>query len=264
MPPRWRPHSSDHPRSRGVYGCLAALAPLAPGSSPLARGLRGAVAVTVEDAGIIPARAGFTARPRCAASARRDHPRSRGVYMARRPPTARTHGSSPLARGLRRGTLTPRRLLGIIPARAGFTRRARGDHRRGRDHPRSRGVYRGGSKSSHMRSGSSPLARGLRQDQDAHRRGDRIIPARAGFTDRYALLEDEESGSSPLARGLPGRRTWAGRSPLDHPRSRGVYRARPPGRGDRQGSSPLARGLHPGDQAAGVGAWIIPARAGFT
>ena len=71
----------------------------------------------------------------------------------------------------------------------------------------------------------------------------RIIPARAGFTQR---------------RGNRPRNWW------DHPRSRGVYsrsrgRIWPP-----TGSSPLARGLHHFPWRASQQPWIIPARAGFT
>ena len=50
----------DHPRSRGVYTHAAAPRGGACGSSPLARGLHAADATTADDAGIIPARAGFT------------------------------------------------------------------------------------------------------------------------------------------------------------------------------------------------------------
>ena len=52
------------------------------GSSPLARGLQGGVAVGQVGDGIIPARAGFTEIPTHAGTVKRDHPRSRGVYLA--------------------------------------------------------------------------------------------------------------------------------------------------------------------------------------
>ena len=115
-------------------------------------------------------------------------------------------------------------------------------------------------------------------------RENRIIPARAGFTD---LVFDDEifgrdhprsrgvysmpmrkfsvrDGSSPLARGLrrhtgPGRRTRR-----DHPRSRGVYRQRPWEPVCGPGSSPLARGLRMGRSRGIFLSGIIPARAGFT
>ena len=72
---------------------------------------------------IIPARAGFT--PACTAdqSLVTDHPRSRGVYVAVGWHAAERRGSSPLARGLLLLYLLVTASFGIIPARAGFTRR---------------------------------------------------------------------------------------------------------------------------------------------
>ena len=172
----------DHPRSRGVYPLRGSRQMLVLGSSPLARGLRYHARVRVHGCGIIPARAGFTAGSRSWSADRRDHPRSRGVYVPRDIPVAAIQGSSPLARGLpedrRRGPGRRR----IIPARAGFTR----DHVSARalteDHPRSRGVYAAIVRITGIAPGSSPLARGLqpRNHQGPHRPG--IIPARAGFT----------------------------------------------------------------------------------
>ena len=70
-----------------------------------------------------------------------DHPRSRGVYEADLPDSARADGSSPLARGLLNGITDKYLLTRIIPARAGFTPADRGPGGRLGDHPRSRGVY---------------------------------------------------------------------------------------------------------------------------
>ena len=95
------PGTLDHPRSRGVYG------------PPVQ-------AVQVGQ-GIIPARAGFTSHWAEVQVQNRDHPRSRGVYVMGRPVTAAMTGSSPLARGLRRGRRASRNRRRIIPARAGFT-----------------------------------------------------------------------------------------------------------------------------------------------
>ena len=50
----------DHPRSRGVYSRMTALAVVSYGSSPLARGLRARRLPHGVPEGIIPARAGFT------------------------------------------------------------------------------------------------------------------------------------------------------------------------------------------------------------
>ena len=57
----WRyRRQTDHPRSRGVYNWDEYLLTTALGSSPLARGLRGAVDPQDSGPRIIPARAGFT------------------------------------------------------------------------------------------------------------------------------------------------------------------------------------------------------------
>ena len=168
---------------------------------------------------------------------------TRGVYQGLAFSGALTSGSSPLARGLPgagdRGP-PPR---WIIPARAGFTRREGAEGREGGDHPRSRGVYDPNAAIFAQSSGSSPLARGLRQDRDDAPVARRIIPARAGFT------------SGGTCRRCNGR---------DHPRSRGVYAAETAATAMTQGSSPLARGLLADDGAGGGVVRIIPARAGFT
>ena len=152
-------------------------------------------------------------------------------------------GSSPLARGLPFAPPIPACPQRIIPARAGFTRSEEARQPSAWDHPRSRGVYVRAIITRCVSSGSSPLARGLRDHYPRARPAAGIIPARAGFT--------------VLVRAM-------GVAPADHPRSRGVY---PSGAFTTQspdGSSPLARGLHrPGSRVA-RGAGIIPARAGFT
>mgnify|MGYP001676416991 CR=1 FL=1 len=93
---------------------------------------------------------------------RRDHPRSRGVYLPRCGQQHGQQGSSPLARGLHMRPLNKRVTKRIIPARAGFTRSV--------------------SASFQVLTGSSPLARGLPVDREDFYKITRIIPARAGFT----------------------------------------------------------------------------------
>ena len=234
--------------------------------------------------GIIPARAGFTRR---AVGGRRcpwDHPRSRGVYTRPSP----LH--SPEGR--------------IIPARAGFTWTKRPSGSPTTDHPRSRGVYGEKGRRAISRSGSSPLARGLRWETRIVLKKEWIIPARAGFTTDHdrnrrpgrdhprsrgvyppsSSRSSPRGGSSPLARGLPGDsryiQKFVGIIPAragftqdlgpgvlpagDHPRSRGVYTAAEDGVRRELGSSPLARGLRARRIETRAGRGIIPARAGFT
>ena len=70
------------------------------------------------------------------------------------------------------------------------------------DHPRSRGVYVAIQLYDEWANGSSPLARGLLLRRIGHARQRRIIPARAGFTDREVRRLAVHA---------------------DHPRSRGGY-----------------------------------------
>ena len=147
--PPWSTHCPrDHPRSRGVYLRFPSERARLEGSSPLARGLPSVAPAGVDDLGIIPARAGFTEGPPRPGGGAADHPRSRGVYARPGRTSTESPGSSPLARGLlphARHGIGP---SGIIPARAGFTPAPPGRGRRRRDHPRSRGVYTGGSLES--------------------------------------------------------------------------------------------------------------------
>ena len=274
------------------------------GSSPLARGLHHVPGQQAALPGIIPARAGFTAGSGRACSTSTDHPRSRGVYPASSSGNSASCGSSPLARGLRRGRGGDGPLSRIIPARAGFTEDRRRGPGAGQDHPRSRGVYDNRHSVLVTTAGSSPLARGLPAVAGPRRHRHRIIPARAGFTPgrdaRKKCAPDHprsrgvyspptyyvthSMGSSPLARGLPAqarvessvrgiipaRAGFTGGAALsprpgrDHPRSRGVYDGKSTCAWLPCGSSPLARGLRNDGVLPLICCRIIPARAGFT
>ena len=233
----------DHPRSRGVYYKLYTTKFGEVGSSPLARGLLERRRLSLGAGRIIPARAGFTRRNQRDFVAHQDHPRSRGVYSTMSRSAAGFPGSSPLARGLLPPGLDLLHGLGIIPARAGFTRRRKRPRPARPDHPRSRGVYCDEHAELDRGGGSSPLARGLHRIRNPWTVETGIIPARAGFTYPCAL-------TATVRR--------------DHPRSRGVYWSVTYRVGRPPGSSPLARGLlsviHWGDDQKR----IIPARAGFT
>ena len=235
--------ASDHPRSRGVYRGAGCAGDRRPGSSPLARGLPIAVIYNTDRPGIIPARAGFTRRRNGRPASKRDHPRSRGVYILAGGLSGALDGSSPLARGLRMMEKLSLDLRRIIPARAGFTVSGTPACAYVLDHPRSRGVYETIASDASRISGSSPLARGLLTVAILNSKVAGIIPARAGFT----------SCSCPACTG-----------PGDHPRSRGVYGIARRWLFPFAGSSPLARGLPRETEEEIVRWWIIPARAGFT
>ena len=139
---------ADHPRSRGVYGPMAATGSGIFGSSPLARGLLAFDGSFVLDWRIIPARAGFTVPFRSISMPKKDHPRSRGVYGLETADQFIFQGSSPLARGLLPLGVLSAHHGRIIPARAGFTSSLPFLGALLRDHPRSRGVYTCGSLES--------------------------------------------------------------------------------------------------------------------
>ena len=213
------------------------------GSSPLARGLLCVCLEAGVQAGIIPARAGFTVVDSRPKNSEVDHPRSRGVYMSLPGLIRSPRGSSPLARGLPEGIRARAGEGWIIPARAGFTETFALLAHPSQDHPRSRGVYEIGQMSVAVMCGSSPLARGLRGPDGLAGLRRRIIPARAGFT-RFVFVF-----------------VFSFR---DHPRSRGVYSVSQRRVIALIGSSPLARGLHIALVRLGQSPGIIPARAGFT
>ena len=176
------PRTRDHPRSRGVYQRRAFLLHSSPGSSPLARGLHNLRDARLLRLRIIPARAGFTPTGSLMSMLITDHPRSRGVYVRSMILLGSRLGSSPLARGLLPNSNGDRVVVGIIPARAGFTPDQKDLEAYITDHPRSRGVYDDAVASHHFHPGSSPLARGLRPRGGHEGDWERIIPARAGFT----------------------------------------------------------------------------------
>ena len=210
-------------------------------------------------------------------------PLARGLLSKRHRKGPR-NGSSPLARGLRAFGRGGFAIRGIIPARAGFTLPILKCDQTLSDHPRSRGVYDPAAHAPQPRPGSSPLARGLQWAADLRVVGDRIIPARAGFTSAspspispigdhprsrgvytvIGLLGVATDGIIPARAGFTTLAVRALYSARDHPRSRGVYATPSSGSLLRRGSSPLARGLLEKVRAAVSDVRIIPARAGFT
>ena len=166
------------------------------------RGLPISLSWRLRGSRIIPARAGFTPRAGLRNANGKDHPRACGVYISRRRRGAPTLGSSPRVRGLQMLLENISDRNRIIPARAGFTTVSDIVVQTTEDHPRACGVYCDKSLSWFYSPGSSPRVRGLLRRRKNNNLIRRIIPARAGFTQRPSV--DHSS--------------WT-----DHPRACGVY-----------------------------------------
>ena len=213
------------------------------GSSPLSRGIHGALETGLQRRRIIPALAGNTGCVRRGGGSSRDHPRSRGEYISLGRHCGQKFGSSPLSRGiLLRGNLWASQ-PGIIPALAGNTPHSSMARIPYRDHPRSRGEYTPTATAVSQRPGSSPLSRGIpgRGLTSVNPRG--IIPALAGNTNSSAPPSPTDG---------------------DHPRSRGEYGFLRGWLGGVFGSSPLSRGIRLPPSTHLVSRGIIPALAGNT
>ena len=152
------------------------------GSSPLARGTPLCSLPNRWGRGLIPARAGNTARSLPCRYAKWAHPRSRGEHVTFTDGTAHRTGSSPLARGTPETVTLAPLCGGLIPARAGNTVCLHSRHYRPRAHPRSRGEHRVGGDPLLRLRGSSPLARGTQNLLPFTLDFCGLIPARAGNT----------------------------------------------------------------------------------
>ena len=293
-----------HPRSRGEHPDVVERLDYDAGSSPLARGTPERRHRRHAPARFIPARAGNTRpRPR-QAPPRTVHPRSRGEHPTDAPNLVAGVGSSPLARGTLGAQRLDFRFQRFIPARAGNTMESCPTRTTSPVHPRSRGEHSRARVCAVNSCGSSPLARGTRDQLTAEAVVGRFIPARAGNTSTspwatrtipvhprsrgehgfFERLEVNQVGSSPLARGTrPGRgrlvapirfiparagntRYRLARSlpPTVHPRSRGEHTVPAGTFVATDGSSPLARGTLPAAPVLPYPPRFIPARAGNT
>ena len=152
-----------HPRSRGEHCSGQLCQGVGYGSSPLARGTRGATDDPLNQVRLIPARAGNTWGTRRLGALSAAHPRSRGEHGQPSLHSSFQGGSSPLARGtlkMKKPSIAPTRL---IPARAGNTPHSLQPARPRPAHPRSRGEHVSKAGAVAPGFGSSPLARGTRR-----------------------------------------------------------------------------------------------------
>ena len=253
---------SAHPRSRGENLAWAVEGARGYGSSPLTRGKLPGENDPRTRAGLIPAHAGKTSRSQGRCDQIAAHPRSRGENKPKNDAGIQGAGSSPLTRGKRFGVGAGLRIVRLIPAHAGKTRRDAGRAVSNWAHPRSRGENELCSASHLAAWGSSPLTRGKPRRGNRPRARRRLIPAHAGKTPRGAV-PDRLCKAHPRSRGenvlvneacqlttrlipahagkTPGP-VWKRWVPSAHPRSRGENMVRLGSYADSLGSSPLTRG----------------------
>ena len=213
------------------------------GSSPLARGTRVIGALVEELGGLIPARAGNTSLSPTRSRSVWAHPRSRGEHSTNGQAIPGVEGSSPLARGTHESPVKAWYSRRLIPARAGNTKGAKRNESCIRAHPRSRGEHQSEEYRDICAWGSSPLARGTRDDPPVVTICHGLIPARAGNT------------------GAGTKRAWCTGA---HPRSRGEHSSLHASTAVYAGSSPLARGTLDVPDIVERAYRLIPARAGNT
>ena len=177
-----------HPRVCGENGTVDVEGAKLAGSSPRVRGKLVCVRLFRLRPGLIPACAGKTSSGAVSAARTRAHPRVCGENGGVNLQTIETDGSSPRVRGKRQ----PRRflplVLGLIPACAGKTVRARGSAPRGPAHPRVCGENRQLGPGNIVSPGSSPRVRGKPIPVRAGSHVGRLIPACAGKTRRHSLV----------------------------------------------------------------------------
>ena len=234
---------SDHPRACGANVTAVYALGQCVGSSPRVRGKRCNPCRHRQPARIIPARAGQTWPCTRARTSRPDHPRACGANPAVMVMEVSPSGSSPRVRGKPFRTIPGRAGVRIIPARAGQTLRRGQWHRHDADHPRACGANLVPFSLRLWWFGSSPRVRGKLDDVRLDDAANRIIPARAGQTQR----QQDRRARRP-----------------DHPRAcganvQGTVILRNP-----TGSSPRVRGKPQKFDTTQIARRIIPARAGQT
>ena len=152
----------DHPRACGAHMPFTQDILSAAGSSPRMRGsLFGSLCKHILK-GIIPAHAGLTLTKVARILDLRDHPRACGAHPLLTTSSTVSRGSSPRMRGSHGFCDADVRVMGIIPAHAGLTRKKKALKYGDRDHPRACGAHDDFALHCNTESGSSPRMRGSR------------------------------------------------------------------------------------------------------
>ena len=171
------------------------------------------------------------------------HPHTRGEHAISTQCHRARSGSSPHARGTRRGVGEKESVIRFIPTRAGNTRLQDSVAVTNAVHPHTRGEHLARNQGRRRAVGSSPHARGTRNSRHRARAGGRFIPTRAGNTST-------------------GWR-WR-RRPAVHPHTRGEHHVSMWQSTAPAGSSPHARGTHSIERDYADVYRFIPTRAGNT
>ena len=177
-----RPRAPAHPRACGENRFDTDPLLAADGSSPRVRGKPSSAAAFFAVMGLIPARAGKTARGPVHEPLRKAHPRACGENSYPRDLADRSLGSSPRVRGKPGSTPAPPWTRRLIPARAGKTGPRPQARPQAPAHPRACGENSISSWMASASRGSSPRVRGKPALilQVPYVPG--LIPARAGKT----------------------------------------------------------------------------------
>ena len=171
-----------HPRERGEHTPFSLDQAVQGGSSPRARGTRGAVLAVGFLARFIPASAGNTRAGRCTSTRSAVHPRERGEHKYPRESNQFAGGSSPRARGTPCGRRRRCWCGRFIPASAGNTPDCYRVGPATAVHPRERGEHVTRADGRLDQLGSSPRARGTPVTPRQMQGVGRFIPASAGNT----------------------------------------------------------------------------------
>ena len=171
-----------HPRACGENWANAGKTVPFEGSSPRVRGKRGRGREGRRLRGLIPARAGKTYENKTGQPITAAHPRACGENTLTTWPATGSSGSSPRVRGKRNHLAGQAPDAGLIPARAGKTRRRPRPGCSTRAHPRACGENTATPPPWLFDSGSSPRVRGKPSPSTTLRYILGLIPARAGKT----------------------------------------------------------------------------------
>ena len=232
-----------HPRACGENTGFSFRQRVPAGSSPRVRGKLRRLGEELRGDRLIPARAGKTrSGPHCP---RRGpaHPRACGENGTSSPGSSAQAGSSPRVRGKRHRRHRQPVHRGLIPARAGKTMRLSSAADTAAAHPRACGENQCTSAKDVFTVGSSPRVRGKPYVGEQPALSRRLIPARAGKTQR-------------VHHGFPWSRA--------HPRACGENCSRTSPHGHWAGSSPRVRGKPAFSRGFRCRGRLIPARAGKT